>query len=75
MIAVRPASLGERLGAVRGELASASLTGFATPTDVHRGTTGDIHLLVNARPVRDRLLLHAVRQAYRDALPPGRHPR
>ena len=74
VIAVLPASLGERLVAVRGELASASLTGFATPTDVHRGTTGDIHLLVNARPVRDRLLLYAVRQAYRDALPPGRHP-
>ena len=48
--------------------------GLATPTDVSRGSANDIHLFVNARPVRDRFLLHAVRYGYRDALPPGRHP-
>ncbi len=73
-IGVLPPSIGERLLAIEGEIPTARLRGFASPTDVLRGTTGDIHLLVNARPVRDRLLLHAVRQAYQDALPPGRHP-
>jgi len=73
-IAVLPPSVGGRLVAVRGKIPGAELFGFATPTDVTRGTTGDIHVLVNTRPVRDPVLLHAVRQAYHDALPPGRHP-
>jgi DNA mismatch repair protein MutL len=59
---------------VAGELGFARVTGLASPTDVRRGSTSDIHLFVNGRPVRDRLLLFAVRDAYRDALPPGRHP-
>ena len=73
-IAVLPPSVGERLFAVDANGPRARLTGFATPTDVMRGTTGDIHVFVNGRPVRDRLLLHWVRDAYRDALPTGRHP-
>ena len=74
VIAVLPASLGERLVPVAGEIGIARVRGFTTPTDVHRGGTGDMHLFVNARPVRDRMLLHAVRSAYWGALPRGRHP-
>ncbi|MFQ5513461.1 MAG: DNA mismatch repair endonuclease MutL [Myxococcota bacterium] len=73
-IAVLPPSVGERLLPIDGRNAFAWVRGFASPTDVRRGSTGDIHLFVNGRPVRDRLLLFAVRDAYRDALPPGRHP-
>jgi DNA mismatch repair protein MutL len=74
IIAVVPPGIGERLVPVRGERGLARVVGFASPTDVTRGSASDIHLYVNTRPVRDRLLLHAVRDAYRDALPPGRHP-
>jgi DNA mismatch repair protein MutL len=74
VIAVLPPSFGERLLPVQGESPQAHLTGFASPTDVTRGSGTEIYLFVNARPVRDRLLLQAVREAYRDALPPGRHP-
>lgn len=74
VIAVLPSSLGERLVPVAGETGIARVAGFTTPTDVHRGGTGDMHLFVNARPVRDRMLLHAVRSAYWGALPRGRHP-
>jgi len=73
-IAVLPPRVGSSLLAVEGETGNASLRGYATPTDVFRGSTADIHVFVNGRPVRDRLLLHLVRQAYRDALPPGRFP-
>jgi DNA mismatch repair protein MutL len=74
VIAVLPPGVGERLLAVEGQDATASLYGFTSPTDLMRGDTAELHLFVNGRPVRDPLLLGAVREAYRDALPPGRHP-
>jgi DNA mismatch repair protein MutL len=73
-IAVLPPRVGSSLVGVEGQTGNASLRGYATPTDVFRGSTADIHVFVNGRPVRDRLLLHLVRQAYSDALPPGRFP-
>jgi DNA mismatch repair protein MutL len=73
-IAVLPPAVGERLVPVEADQGSARLRGFVTPTDVARGTTADLYLFVNGRPVRDRYLLHLVGDAYRDALPAGRHP-
>ena len=73
-IAVLPPSVGERLVDVERAESGTRVVGFASPTDVMRGSADGIHLFVNGRPVRDRLLLFAVREAYRDALPPGRHP-
>jgi DNA mismatch repair protein MutL len=73
-VAVLPAGIGERLLPVEGELPWVRLRGLASPTDLMRGASDDIHVFVNGRPVRDRLLLFAVREAYRDALPTGRHP-
>lgn len=43
-------------------------------SDVHRPTRDGLHLFVNARPVRDPLLLRAVLDAYRAILPAGRFP-
>jgi DNA mismatch repair protein MutL len=51
-----------------------SLTGFAGLPTYHRGAGDQIFLNVNGRPVRDRLLLSAVRGGYADVLPSGRHP-
>lgn len=48
--------------------------GFAALPTFHRGTSAGVHLAVNGRPVRDKLLLSAVRGAYADVLPPERHP-
>jgi DNA mismatch repair protein MutL len=74
VIASLPPSFGDRLLPVEGSETTARVIGFASPADVTRGSAADIHLYVNGRPVRDRLLLGAVRDAYRQALPPGRHP-
>jgi DNA mismatch repair protein MutL len=50
------------------------LTGFAGLPTLHRPTARHQYLFVNGRPVRDRVLLSAVRGAYGDVLPSGRHP-
>ena len=51
-----------------------SLQGFAGLPTWHRGDAGALHLFVNNRAVKDKLLLGAVRAAYMDYLPSGRHP-
>ncbi|WP_284212216.1 DNA mismatch repair endonuclease MutL, partial [Methylobacterium brachythecii] len=40
----------------------------------HRGAASHVHFSVNGRPVRDRLLLGAVRGAYADTMSSDRHP-
>ena len=40
----------------------------------HRGSAANIRFVVNGRPVRDKLLIGAVRGAYADVLPSDRHP-
>jgi DNA mismatch repair protein MutL len=51
-----------------------ALTGFAGLPTFHRGASTNIHFVVNGRPVRDKLLLGAVRGAYADVMPSDRHP-
>lgn len=51
-----------------------AISGFAGLPTFHRGTSAGVHLAVNGRPVRDRLLLSAVRGAYADVVPSDRHP-
>ena len=50
------------------------LSGFASLPTFHRGTGASIHFVVNGRPVRDKLLLGAVRGAYADVMASDRHP-
>jgi DNA mismatch repair protein MutL len=52
----------------------ASLRAYVSRPDAHRATTAGIHLFVNGRPVRDRLMRHALLQVYRDLIPRGRFP-
>ena len=51
-----------------------SLKGLAGLGTYHRPTANNIHFIVNGRPVRDRLLVGALKAAYQDLLPAGRHP-
>ncbi|MFF9548671.1 DNA mismatch repair endonuclease MutL [Methylobacterium fujisawaense] len=51
-----------------------AVTGHVGLPTYHRGAATHIHLAVNGRPVRDRLLLGAIRGAYADTLASDRHP-
>ncbi|MGG7567647.1 DNA mismatch repair endonuclease MutL [Rhodovulum sp. DZ06] len=50
------------------------LEGFACLPAAARGSAQHQHLVVNGRPVKDRLLLGALKGGYGDLLPSGRHP-
>jgi len=76
------ARLGDVLGAefrvnaveVAGEVHGVRVEGFAAlPTFTRANSLGQ-YLFVNGRPVRDKLLVGAVRGAYADYLPRDRHP-
>lgn len=51
-----------------------ALSGHIGLPSYHRGAANQIHFTVNGRPVRDRLLLGAVRGAYADTMSSDRHP-
>src|SRR5215472_10817954 len=59
------------IDAARGGFRLAGLIGLPT---LHRALPRDQYLVVNGRPVRDKLLVGAVRGAYQDVLARDRHP-
>jgi DNA mismatch repair protein MutL len=48
--------------------------GFASRPEVQRSNRNGIYVFVNKRLVRDRLILHAIHEAYRNIVPPGVFP-
>ena len=59
------------LAAERGPM---RLSGLVGPPSLTRATPAEQHVVVNARPVTDRLLRTALRVAYAEAIARGRHP-
>jgi DNA mismatch repair protein MutL len=78
----RLARLGDVLGAefranaveIAAERDGVGIEGFAALPTLTRANALGQYLFVNGRPVRDKLLLGAVRGAYADYLPRDRHP-
>jgi DNA mismatch repair protein MutL len=74
--------LGDILGAdfrtcaidVGAEREGVTVAGFAASPSLTRANALGQYLFVNGRPVRDKLILGAVRAAYADYLPRDRHP-
>ena len=56
------------------QAATLRVTGFASRPEVQRSNRNGIYVFVNRRLVRDRLLLHAIGEAYRNITPPGVFP-
>ena len=57
-----------------GRAAELSVGGFISRPEVQRSNRNGIYVFVNRRLVRDRLLLHAIHEAYRNILPAGIYP-
>ncbi|MFZ2586675.1 MAG: DNA mismatch repair endonuclease MutL [Alphaproteobacteria bacterium] len=62
------------LNAERGGENGATLHGFLSPPTLHAGTTRQQFMFVNGRAVKDRQLQTALKNAYADRIPAGRHP-
>jgi DNA mismatch repair protein MutL len=62
-----PLEAGEREATLR-------VSGFTSRPEVQRSNRNGIYIFVNRRLVRDRLLLHAISEAYRNIVPPGVFP-
>ncbi len=60
--------------AVSGARDGVAVKGFAGLPTLHRPDAAQQYLFVNGRPVKDKLLVGAVRAAYGDLIPRGRHP-
>jgi DNA mismatch repair protein MutL len=60
--------------AIDAERGGFRLSGRISLPTLNRGLPRDQYLVVNGRPVRDRLLVGAVRAAYQDVLARDRHP-
>jgi DNA mismatch repair protein MutL len=56
------------------QAATLCVTGLASRPEVQRTNRNGIYIFVNRRLVRDRLLLHAIHEAYRNVTPPGVFP-
>jgi DNA mismatch repair protein MutL len=54
--------------------ANLTVTGFTSRPEVQRPNRNGIYVFVNRRLVRDRLILHAIHEAYRNILPPTVFP-
>ncbi|MDR3775028.1 MAG: DNA mismatch repair protein MutL, partial [Terracidiphilus sp.] len=50
------------------------LTGFYSKPELQKLNRNSIYIFVNKRLIRDRLLLHAITEAYRNVIPPSSFP-
>jgi DNA mismatch repair protein MutL len=58
---------------VDGENEGVRVSGFVAPATLHRSQADHQYVYINGRMIRDRLVNHAIRQAYADSLPAGRY--
>ncbi len=74
LAAIMGREFGDNALAIRAERDEARVSGFAGLPTYNRGLPDKQFLFVNGRPVRDKLIVGAVRGAYADFLARDRHP-
>jgi DNA mismatch repair protein MutL len=74
LAAIWGAEIGRQLIPIEEREGALLLSGFVSPPTWSRASRDAQYLFVNGRAVRDRLLLHALSEAYRHILPEKRHP-
>ena len=72
--AILGAEFGQHAVTVERQIANLHLYGIAALPAYSRSTRDEQYFFINGRFVRDKVLMHAVRQAYQDILHHQRHP-
>lgn len=68
------AEFGANAVSVAGQRGAMRLSGLVSLPTFHKAGALDQYLFVNGRPVRDKLLIGALKAAYADTMSTGRHP-
>jgi DNA mismatch repair protein MutL len=74
MLSVLGAELEPELLDLSGDDGGITIRGLAGKPAVARGTARHQHVFVNGRPISDRAITHAIKEAYRGLIDPARHP-
>ncbi|MFM9996301.1 MAG: DNA mismatch repair endonuclease MutL [Phycisphaerales bacterium] len=64
----------DRFDAFGGGIGGVALWGLAGLPSIARATNQAQHVFLNGRVVRDKTIQHAIKEAYRGLIEPGRHP-
>ena len=57
-----------------GKASSIKLSGWLGHVDYHRSQSDQQYFFLNNRIIRDKLIIHAIKFAFDDIIPPGRYP-
>lgn len=63
----------EQASAINFESEGLRLAGYIAPATLHRSQADRQYVFINGRMIRDRVINHAIRQAYSQQLPAGRY--
>ena len=74
VIEVLGRELADELLTVNFEAAGCTIWGLAGTPEIAGPTTKRQRIFLNGRPIQDRAIQHALREAYRGLVAPGRHP-
>ncbi len=74
LVALLGAELADELIEVDFEGAGATIWGLAGTPEIARPTAKRQRIFLNGRPIQDKAIQHALREAYRGLVVPGRHP-
>jgi len=68
------AELRDQLGWVEAAEQDVQVWGYVGTPEIARSAAKHVRVFVNGRPITDRSILHAIREAYRGLLEPSRYP-
>jgi len=74
LLAVLGPELRDQLGWVTHEEQDVQVWGYVGTPEIARSVSKHVRVFINGRPISDRSILHAIKEAYRGLIEPSRYP-